>query len=144
MSDTTEPKREPLLSDDEMAIWVGDNSLFMPDHDEGGVELSNGGIARRPYSRFKDQCEPEVMDADTAYFRGFQHGRDFYESKITSGELMVVKTAKNIAADAPLSFVCGNCHASNGSGAGRMSFTGFPYKTPMKYCFNCAAKITEG
>lgn len=87
MSDTKE-QRAPLLSDDEIAKWVGDNSLFMPDHDGDGVELSNGGIARRFYSSIKDQCEPEVMDADTAYFRGFQHGRNFYEAKITAGELL--------------------------------------------------------
>jgi len=69
--------------------------------------------------------------------------RDFYENLIASGELMVVREAANISPEKPVSFMCGSCRASNGSGGGRLSASGFPYRDLFRYCPGCGAKILE-
>ena len=86
-------------------------------------------------------------------YDGFAHGlgvinaanhvRDFYEAKINSGELMVVKTAKNEHKIAPVklrTFYCGNCHTHTDR-VFRYSPKGKP-KT-VKFCPGCGAKIIE-
>ena len=109
MSDTTEPKREPMLSDEQI-----EKLAFLTPPKENIYRFGSAAI------------------------------RDFYEAKITSGELRVVKTAKNDAADAPVSFFCSDCGTGNGTGGGRTSKTGFPYRTPFAFCPGCGAKIVEG
>lgn len=69
--------------------------------------------------------------------------RDFYEAKINSGELMVVKTAKNEHKRASVklrTFYCGNCHTHTDR-VFRYSPKGKP-KT-VKFCPGCGAKIIE-
>ncbi len=50
----------------------------------------------------------------------------------------------NIAANAPIGFVCSECNCSNGTGGAKLSYTGFPYTEPFRFCPGCGVQmITE-
>lgn len=88
-----EPKRGPMLSDVEIEEYVATHAILMHATDVDGIETSHGNVLRKRYSGgpVPKDGDPEGMDGDTAFYHGGIHVRDFYEAKITSGELMVVK-----------------------------------------------------
>ena len=74
-----------------------------------------------------DSAHPSIMSAEEV--------RDFYEAKITSGELMVVKTCKFVTNNYDANIDCDGCgwsicyiHVED---------------NPMKFCPGCGAKIIE-
>lgn len=70
-----------------------------------------------------------------SFYMGADGARNFYEAKITSGELMVVKTVKFVSNDYDANIDCNACgwsicyiHVDD---------------NPMKFCPGCGAKIIE-
>lgn len=95
-----QPKREPLLSDEDIDGWIEEDGSTM--------------------------CSLGMTDKEV---------RDFYEAKITSGELMVVKTCKFVTNNYDANIDCDGCgwsicyiHVED---------------NPMKFCPGCGAKIIE-
>ena len=128
-----EPKRGPMLSDVEIEEYVATHAILMHATDVDGIETSHGNVLRKRYSGgpVPKDGDPEGMDGDTAFYHGGIHVRDFYEAKITSGELRVVKKAK-VDASIP-GFIQCSC--------------GVDVRTDewqkWNFCPGCGAKIVE-
>ena len=112
-----EYKREPLLSDEEIhdMWWFGDST----------------DVRNRPAVP-----KGEGLLVDDGYEWGAKDVRDFYEAKIASGELMVVKTATINRHEHNGGDECSEC---------QHFFPDYEERPPSlgEFCY-CGAKIIEG
>lgn len=75
-----------------------------------------------------------ISDSEHGFKSGAGYARNFYEAKITSGELMVEKTARrsfNSGGGKELWQCCGECRFE-------------PMPDSFNFCPGCGAKIVEG
>lgn len=113
MDNGNDAKREPLLSD--KAIGKAEDYYWE-------VDVSDGASVRTKY----------FPNGPTYFSSGADWARDFYEPKITKGELIVAKTVKNVE---------GRC-----SGCEQMlteDHNGCSYTADWEFCPGCGAKIIE-
>ena len=124
------------------------------DPDNSGLCIKCGGIMYPDVDDWEEtpercigersKMEPLLRDTeivlygdanDDSFREGMGAGRDFYEDKITSGELMVVRTVRFVSNDHDANIDCDSCgwsicylHVED---------------SPMTYCPGCGAKITQ-
>ena len=87
------------------------------------------------WSTDRGQAMKSTYDEHVAFMDGIKQARDFYEAKIASGELMVVKTATIYRED--VCWFCSECNAGTFDSVQSSPVAG-------SFCTHCGAKIIEG